>query len=185
MKVDNHIPIRIGNKEIIVELADNPSSRRKGLKGREDAGNGMLLDFNIDGEYTITMKDVPFNLDLIFIGNDRMVKDKVKALSNNEDLYYINEQYRFVLELPEDHKHKIRKGDLLGITVLPTDTKGKLHVLDTNGDTQQIISGNNRIFSRKDVEKFLKLIDNPKKLGKAVLDALDVQDNNEEEYVNI
>lgn len=182
------VPIRIGKKEIKMDVAQTPFERETGLIGRNNAGNGMVLDFEKEGVYPITMRDVPFDLDLAFVNNNREIVDVINAKGSNPEMYYSDTPSRFVIELPAG-KHKVQKGDLVGITILPDDTNGKIHILDTHGDTQQIISGNNRIFSRPHTKQLVSLASNAQsnddyiKLGKKILDILNIQDNTPKEFV--
>jgi uncharacterized protein len=75
--------IKVAGKPWQVELADNAYKRQKGLSGREglEDGHGMLFVFGFPGSYVFWMKDMKFDIDLVFI-YDNVVVD-VKSGNHN------------------------------------------------------------------------------------------------------
>ena len=71
---NNFKKIRIKNNEFIVETVENPDKRVKGLSGRKNMCEscGMLFIFPKSGKYGFWMKDMKFNLDIIWINNERI-----------------------------------------------------------------------------------------------------------------
>jgi uncharacterized membrane protein (UPF0127 family) len=70
-------PLYIGEKAILVEIADTSEKRSHGLSGRRPLteNQGMLFDFRGTRENrpSFWMKDMLFNLDLIWIKNGTVV----------------------------------------------------------------------------------------------------------------
>ncbi|MCX6765588.1 MAG: DUF192 domain-containing protein [Candidatus Moranbacteria bacterium] len=67
--------INIGEKEFLVEIADNSAERSRGLGGRESLCQecGMLFEFARPGVHSFWMKNMQFSLDIIWILDDRVV----------------------------------------------------------------------------------------------------------------
>lgn len=61
-----------GNYSITVEIADNSEERSKGLMFRESIphNTGMLFVFENEGLYSFWMKNVEFNLDMIWMDSN-------------------------------------------------------------------------------------------------------------------
>ncbi len=68
-------PLTLGNKKIFVEVVSNNSDMEKGLSGRRQLSDteGMLFDFKSFGRPIFWMKDMSFNLDIIWIANKKIV----------------------------------------------------------------------------------------------------------------
>lgn len=66
----------IAGKTIKVEVADNPQSRWTGLSYRTslDKNSGMIFRFEESQKRTFWMKDMNFDLDIIWINNNEVVK---------------------------------------------------------------------------------------------------------------
>ena len=64
------ITIVVGEAELVVEVADDPAERQRGLSGREGLSgiDGMLFHFE-------SMKGMLFGLDFIWVGSDCTVVD--------------------------------------------------------------------------------------------------------------
>jgi len=67
--------VSINNHKILVEVADTPSETSQGLSDRESmaSNQGMLFIFPQPGIYQFWMKGMKFNLDFVFIKDDRVV----------------------------------------------------------------------------------------------------------------
>lgn len=65
----------INGHEFKVDLAETPKERQKGLGGRDQLCSdcGMLFIFGKKGNYNFWMKDMRFNLDIIWISGDKIV----------------------------------------------------------------------------------------------------------------
>ena len=62
----------IGGKTFSLEVADSPEERQLGLGGRDglEEGNGMLFVWPEERMVAMWMKDVPFDLDAVFIDEE-------------------------------------------------------------------------------------------------------------------
>lgn len=80
----NHqtIPVQLGDRALTVEIVNTPESLAQGLSGRSEIGvDGMLFVFDQPHVTGFWMKDMLFNLDLIWIKDGRVVeitRDAVK-----------------------------------------------------------------------------------------------------------
>jgi uncharacterized membrane protein (UPF0127 family) len=65
----------INDRQVWLEIADSDVARARGLSGREALAeqSGMLFVFLQSGRYSFWMKEMKFNLDLIFIDGDQVV----------------------------------------------------------------------------------------------------------------
>ena len=98
---------KIGNAEINVQIADTIKTRADGLSGREQLADneGMLFIFPYSGKHGFWMKDMNFNLDIIWIKDDKIIaisenvqKPKTKNWSEL-DTVYPPEDVNIVLEV--------------------------------------------------------------------------------------
>lgn len=60
---------------LILEKADNPEKRAKGLSGRKNlpANIGMLFIFDRPGKQCMWMKDMNFNIDMVWLDRDKQI----------------------------------------------------------------------------------------------------------------
>ncbi len=68
--------LKIGSKEILVEIADTEFRKRAGLSNREflPENYGMLFVYDKPDYYSFWMKDMKFPLDFIWIRNNQIVE---------------------------------------------------------------------------------------------------------------
>src|SRR3989338_4003843 len=78
-KIEEKI-ILINNRELIVEIADEPHEQSLGLSGRKPLNDnqGMLFIFPQTGFYEFWMKDMEFSLDLIWIDENNNIIEITK-----------------------------------------------------------------------------------------------------------
>ena len=71
------ITIVVGEAELVVEVADAPAERQRGLSGREGLAetDGMLFHFESGRATSLWMKGMLFGLDFIWVGPDCTVVD--------------------------------------------------------------------------------------------------------------
>lgn len=71
------ITIVVGEAELVVEVADDPAERQRGLSGREGLSgiDGMLFYFESGRATSLWMKGMLFGLDFIWVGSDCTVVD--------------------------------------------------------------------------------------------------------------
>ncbi|PIP28335.1 MAG: hypothetical protein COX29_01655 [Candidatus Moranbacteria bacterium CG23_combo_of_CG06-09_8_20_14_all_35_22] len=81
---ENNKIIEINGQKFRVELVKTVQKQSQGLGGRENLAEneGMLFDFGKYGEYAFWMKDMKFNLDIIWIADDKIVHLE-KNISHN------------------------------------------------------------------------------------------------------
>ena len=67
--------LRVGETDVVVELARSPVDRHRGLSERPSlpAGHGMLFVYEEAGRPEFTMRDMAFELDLIWIREGHVV----------------------------------------------------------------------------------------------------------------
>src|SRR5476651_1827173 len=67
--------ITIDNHNFAVEVATTSAQQQQGLSGRASLpkNQGMLFIFQTANRYPFWMKDMKFNLDMIFINNNKIV----------------------------------------------------------------------------------------------------------------
>ncbi len=68
--------IRVGESEVVVEIADEPVEWAQGLSGRESLGEseGMLFLFPESRKQSFWMKEMKFDLDMLFIDERKVVE---------------------------------------------------------------------------------------------------------------
>jgi uncharacterized membrane protein (UPF0127 family) len=73
--------LKFGSQSLQIERVDTPALREKGLSGRSNlpAGQGMLFVFSDPSQYCFWMKDMKFNIDMIWLDSAGQV---IKVQSN-------------------------------------------------------------------------------------------------------
>ena len=103
--------VRISDSSINVEVAETPESRSRGLSGRESLieGEGMLFVFDEPGRYGFWMKEMRFNIDIVWISEDFHVVGVEKGLTPETfpEIFYPNELVKYVLEVPAGETEKV------------------------------------------------------------------------------
>ncbi len=97
----------IGGKAFSLEVADSPDERQLGLGGRDglEEGNAMLFVWPEERPVTMWMKDVPFDLDAVFIDEELRVVTvhamKAQPGASPDELvrYRSGEPVKYVLEI--------------------------------------------------------------------------------------
>lgn len=196
--------IKVGTKEFKIKVADTDEGRQRGLKRVKSLpkDSGLVLKFDSPTLVTITMLEVRFPLDLVFISNLKVVD--VKSAQPEVEKIVSNNLSDYVLEVNEGEAKGIKPGDLVSFVgekkedgiITKADggviDKGALQVLDENGVAQANLEGDERIFSRKHTTTLCDLAKTAsesksdsdyKKLGQAMLKMIEKQDTQEQEYV--
>lgn len=118
--------VKINNQTFSVELANDEATREQGLSGKTTLAenSGMLFVFPQKGKYSFWMRDMKFDIDIIYIDDDTVVdifKD-VKAPqadtpSSSLPLYTSEADANYVLEVPSGtvEKYLIKEGDKVEI----------------------------------------------------------------------
>ena len=193
--------INISDKIYLVQIAETEEERETGLSKTEklDQDSGMLFIMPEGlSKVAFTMEDMSYDLDLIFINEDDEVYDvqygkagsKDPIISTSEDIV------KYVLEVNTNSGIKI--GDELEFTDCPDceevdeEEVNKMYVIGPDGQPQMELLGGERIFSRENTKTLIKLakrankskLDSDyKKLGRKIFKYIDIQNNNEPEYV--
>lgn len=83
----NQVKAVISGKEFILEVADNPVARGKGLSGRKKMARnvGMLFVFDSRSQYSFWMKGMLIPLDFIWV-EEREIKDISENIQPPVDL---------------------------------------------------------------------------------------------------
>jgi uncharacterized membrane protein (UPF0127 family) len=198
--------LKVADTEFNVKVASTPEQRAKGLlnikAGSMPSTAGLVLKFDTPTPAVITMKGMKFPLDLIFI-KDGQVQKVVSAEPEGDDVS-INDVSDYVLEVPKGSAKGLKvkdKIDWVGEkkedgTIQMAEggavaAEGAMQVLDENGKVQSNIEGDERIFSRKHTERLYSLAEKAhesqsdndyKKLGMAMMQMIDKQDTQKQEY---
>ena len=95
--------VQVGDRTMLLAIADNPSLRRQGLQGVTDLGDldGMLFFWRHDGD-AFWMKDTLIPLDIVWFNEDGTYKDRASMVPCTEDpcpTYAPNDlDFRFAIE---------------------------------------------------------------------------------------
>lgn len=104
---DYNTKVSLGKKEYKLEIADSALKKLSGLSYRKSmcAECGMLFIFDKDDHQSIWMKDMNFNIDLIFVDSSMTVVDvyenfKKESYNKNNQEKYINKVIaKYLVEL--------------------------------------------------------------------------------------
>lgn len=113
----NDESVTINNKRLNVTVADSSSERERGLSGRERLSDkeGMLFIFDSDGVYCFWMKDMKFNIDMIWLDKDKKVIHIQENATPDSypETFCPNQEARYVLEVGAGNARKleIKRGD--------------------------------------------------------------------------
>ena len=99
--------ITVGDREMVVAVADTPDKRSQGLMGVTDLGglDGMLFVFQVDSDGGFWMKDTLIPLDIAFFAVDGTFVDAMTMTPCTEDpcpSYRPRGSYRYALEAPAE-----------------------------------------------------------------------------------
>lgn len=112
---------KIGETSIKVQIADTIKTRMEGLSGRGELANdeGMLFIFPYSGKHGFWMKDMNFNLDIIWIKENKIagISENVKKPETNSfselETIYPPENVDSVLEVNSEFSkaNNLKVGD--------------------------------------------------------------------------
>lgn len=186
------IKIQIGSKQYNVKLAKTEKEKRDGLKDIESLpkDEGMLFIFEEPEELSFWMEDTSIPLDIVFIDDDLSVISIKEGIPYSKE-FITEKNVTFVLEVNKNSGIKI--GDELEFSPNSKLNVEKMLVLDPKGNIQMELEGGERIFSRANTKTLIKFAKKAyytqkdsdfKALGKRVFKFLQIQNNNEPEYVS-
>lgn len=194
----DRVKVNIGDKKYNCQVAKTEEDRKKGLLDREflPPDEGLLFIWEEEGNRPMHMKDMRFPIDQIAINEDEEVVMVYHAqpTTEQEDVIFPNAKY--ILEVNIDSG--IEEGDEFDID---DDDLGKyvMKVLASDGSTQYLLQGGERIFSRKSTSQMIKWAKKAelakadkakyeklcKRLGKVIFKELKAQDTRPPEYVEV
>lgn len=194
----NRVLVEVGDKVYKCKVVKTEEDRRKGLQGVEHLpiDEGMLFVWDDEDTREMWMKDCSLELDIIGINEEEEVNTVIKALPNDETLLsFPNAKY--ILEV--NSGSGIIEGDEFDIDNSDDLDKYVMKVLASDGSTQFLLQGGERICSRISTHKFIKWAKKAesvkedskkfdsycKRLGKMMFKELHAQDNRDPEYVQI
>lgn len=97
---------RLAGEPFVLEVADDPQSRRQGLMGRTElpAGTGMLFDFPPGITPVIWMRNMHIPLDLVYLDEQALITHLFERVPPCQSmpcpLYEADRPLRFVIEIP-------------------------------------------------------------------------------------
>lgn len=118
----NEEAIHLGDTTLNVSIANTEVLQDKGLSGRASLSKdtGMLFVFATTSKYGFWMKDMNFDLDIVWIDKDQKVIGIEKNASKNSypKVFYPSSDIKFVLEVPSGYtsENNINIGDYFSPT---------------------------------------------------------------------
>ena len=109
--------IKFGEKNLTVEIADTPHKQSLGLSNREflDKNRGMLFVFRQPLIPAFWMKDMKFQLDIIWVDENSTITEITKNISPDTfpETFTSSSPIKYVLEVSAgwSDKNKIKVGD--------------------------------------------------------------------------
>lgn len=96
--------VTIGDQKINVSVADSSEQREKGLSGVSSLkhDSGMLFVYDSASRYCIWMKDMKFNIDVLWMGSDKKVLFIEQNLTPESypKAYCPDKDAQYILEVP-------------------------------------------------------------------------------------
>jgi len=112
------VTVLINNRMLFCEVPGSIAEQQKGLMGREILfeHQGMLFHTHSRYQPLFTMKDVKFDLDAIFVGNDNTIKDIVPMRKMDRSIGYttpVRVPIKYVIEVNKGYasRYGIKRGD--------------------------------------------------------------------------
>lgn len=190
--------INIGDKSYKCKIAKSEEDKRQGLMNVEHlpTDEGMLFVWEDEATHKMWMKDTLIPLDMIAINGDDEVTMVYPAQPNDETLIsFIGSKY--ILEVNQNSGIKV--GDDFEIDESDDLDKYVMKVIGSDGGTQFLLQGGERIVSRKETRVLIKKAKKAesvknnedafnracKSLGKYMFKVLYGQDHREAQYVQV
>lgn len=117
----NDKQIVVNNHRIDTVVAETKEARAKGLGGWNRLGKdqGMLFKYSDNGVYCVWMKDMKFNIDVVWISDANKVVDIKENLSPETypEVFCPDEDAKYFLEIPSGSVSKfgVRINDVVSI----------------------------------------------------------------------
>jgi len=111
------VELRVGSDNYIVEVAQTPEERQKGLMNRDSIGEfeGMLFIFPRDQHLSFWMKNTTIPLSIAFLSSDGIIKSIHDMRPLSERSVESGYAVRYALELPQGGFE--RSGVFVGDTI--------------------------------------------------------------------
>lgn len=110
------------NKIINLEIADTEAERAQGLSGRDRIADneGMWFVFDQEGIHPFWMKDMKFNIDIIWLDEDHSITDIIRnapvpEIPDDLSTYSNTKPAKYVLEVNSGVSEELSVGDILRI----------------------------------------------------------------------
>ena len=117
-KLDEIIPLQVGEDSYRVEVARTPEERRRGLMGRDSLGRfeGMLFVFQRDQQLSFWMKDTSIPLSIAYISADGTIRSIHDLEPHSRRSVSSTRAVRYALELPRGafERSGAQVGDTIG-----------------------------------------------------------------------
>ena len=188
--------VNIGDKSYRCKIAKTEEEKREGLQNIEHlpVDEGMLFQWDEEATREMWMKNTKIPLDQIGINEDEEVTFVYTAKPEDETLIPFP-NVKYILEV--NAGSEIKEGDEVDIDDTENLNKYTMKVLASDGSTQMLLQGGERIFSRPSTKQLIKWAKKAeavknnkdkftkccKRLGKIIFKELNTQDNREPEYV--
>ena len=188
------INIEINDKEFSLLVAKTEEDKTQGLSNTDSLPEaGMLFDYSESPETELVFNtvDMKYPIDMIFV-NDKDIVVAVETCEPSEALIEVTadegELLKYVIEV------NANSGIQVGDEVEFDDDSDEMYMLDEKGKPIYTIKSGARIFSRIHTRKLIRAAKKAKKskddkdykkLGKLMFKILDVQNNQESDYVEL
>lgn len=188
--------VEINDIEYKVKAALTEEDKIKGLQNIKSLpkNEGMLFIYDEPQTVAFWMNKTLIPLDIIFINEDEEVISIYTGEPNSKDIIE-EDNVKYVLEI--NAGSGIKSGDEVDIDDEDSDEENldstSMYVIDSKGGIQMTLFGGERIFSRKNTKTLIKMAKRAdkyktdryyKSLGKKIFKYIDIQNNNEPEYVS-
>ena len=125
---DSQIKVVINQKEYLLNIAKTDEERSRGLAKFDTIkeNEGMLFIFDVPGRYSFYMKDMKFNIDIIFLDQNKKVVDLYKNVKFQDyknpydyETYKPNFNSKYTIELKEGEieKNGVKLGDYIDFSI--------------------------------------------------------------------
>lgn len=194
----DRVLVQVGDRTYKCKVAKTEEDKKQGLMGVENlpADEGMLFEWDEEGEHSMWMKDTKIPLDQIAINDDEEVVMVYTAQPEDETLIAFPHS-KYILEV--NAGSGIQLGEEFDIDDETDLNKYQMKVIASDGTSQMLLQGGERIFSRKATRQFIKwakkaeLVKSDetkftkccKRLGKMMFKELKAQDERDPEYVKV
>ncbi len=125
---DSQIKVLINQKEYLLNIAKTDEERSRGLAKFDTIkeNEGMLFIFDVPGRYSFYMKGMKFNIDIIFLDQNKIVVDLYKNVKFQDyknpydyETYKPNFNSKYTIELKEGEieKNGVKLGDYIDFSI--------------------------------------------------------------------